>query len=673
MVNDSADQITTRIQTLLKYVANSQSVLNELRKTTAENLRQTTEAMKLSGKTYFDELNNRIKALQDKVTVAKGIIESSKRLSADLPRRTRNEVFDARMQYASEGRIDPISGFVVGEEKIALIKKKLLETIQLARAEAAKGTKESIDESNRLYEEAARQRRQLFDAEEALRGRNFEEQVRRGGVTPTGFGADGQPIYERKVQTVQLERDLNALMQERLKVQEQIRASKEAEIKAAQAAIAAEKEKKRELQLQFEKLEKLKFFNEKGEVESKYKGPGGIEKARAEFEAIEKRIRDLAGSDTASGQWQIFADLQRQKLALMKELQVAERQENANTIQARLQAEMDAVKKVAEARKAALAEQQTKIAGKQTDLTAELKVIKENTLAPRPDFEKPMKFLNAEPARKAALEALKLVEEAQDAFSKDQTPAKAQAIRDAVAALNEKIAEYTRLRTGFEPDQVFAGGDNQKVSDRQGNAARLAEQIQSLFVGAQNLRGVVEASKAQIDDLDAKIAGLPATFKTAAEAAAPAAKAMADSFAGIAREATSLVAQLVELNRQVASLRGGAPAPVPPVPAEPKFFGGKMNYMNFGGFAPRGSDQVPAMIGRDEYVMTANATKKFLPLLRAMNSGGMSPSTNSGGSVTNVGDIHVNVSGGSTSSDTVREIGTKLRRGIRRGTISLEK
>jgi hypothetical protein len=109
------------------------------------------------------------------------------------------------------------------------------------------------------------------------------------------------------------------------------------------------------------------------------------------------------------------------------------------------------------------------------------------------------------------------------------------------------------------------------------------------------------------------------------------------------------------------------------VPAEPKFFGGKMNYMNFGGFAPRGSDQVPAMIGRDEYVMTANATKKFLPLLRAMNSGGMSPSTNSGGSVTNVGDIHVNVSGGSTSSDTVREIGTKLRRGIRRGTISLEK
>lgn len=673
LVNEQADQITSRIQTLLKFVANSQSVLNELRKTTAENLKQSTEAMKLSGKTYFDELNNRIKSLQDKVTQAKSIIESSKKLSADLPRRTRNEIFDARLQYASEGRIDPISGFVVGEEKIALIKKKLLETIQLARQEAAKGTKESIEESNRLYEEAARQRRQLFDAEEALRGRNFEEQVRRGGVTPTGFGPDGQPIFERKVQTVQLERDLNALMQERLKVQEQIRASKEAEIKATNEAIAREKEKKRELQEQFDKLEKLKFFNDQGEVDKKYKGPGGIEKARAEFEAIEKRIRELAGSDSASGQWQIFSDLQRQKLALMKELSVAERQENANTLQAKLQAEMDAIKKVAEARKAALAEQQTKIAGKQTDLTAELKVIKDNTLAPRPDFQKPMNFFNAEPARKAALEALKLVEEAQDAFSKDQTPQKAQAIRDAVAKLNEKIAEYTKLRTGFEASEVIFGGDNKRPSERGENASKLAEQIQSLFVGAQNLRGVVEASKAQIDDLDAKIAGLPATFKTAAEGAAPAAKAMADSFAGIAKEATALVAQLVELNRQVAGLRGGVPPAAPAPPAEEKFFGGKMNYMNFGGFVPRGSDQIPAMIGRDEYIMTGAATKKFLPLLKAMNSGGMSPATNSGGSITNVGDIHVNVSGGSTSSDTVREIGTKLRRGIRRGTINLEK
>ena len=77
------------------------------------------------------------------------------------------------------------------------------------------------------------------------------------------------------------------------------------------------------------------------------------------------------------------------------------------------------------------------------------------------------------------------------------------------------------------------------------------------------------------------------------------------------------------------------------------------------------------MLGQNETVMTAAATRKWHSQLVAMNAG-VQPSYHSqGGSTTNIGDINVSVTGGDTGRQTARSIANELRRELRRGTSKL--
>ena len=90
-----------------------------------------------------------------------------------------------------------------------------------------------------------------------------------------------------------------------------------------------------------------------------------------------------------------------------------------------------------------------------------------------------------------------------------------------------------------------------------------------------------------------------------------------------------------------------------------------------GGPVPRWTDTISAMLSPGEVVVNAPAARQFYPQLQAMNSGSQPIFRDRGGSVTNVGDINVNVKGGDTSQQTIKEIALGLRRGIQRKTIKL--
>lgn len=102
--------------------------------------------------------------------------------------------------------------------------------------------------------------------------------------------------------------------------------------------------------------------------------------------------------------------------------------------------------------------------------------------------------------------------------------------------------------------------------------------------------------------------------------------------------------------------------------------GGLVRYFGKGGFTPRGTDTIPAMLTPGEFVMNSRATRRFYSQLVAMNAG-LSPAYRaSGGSVMNAGitgDVTINVSGGQTGQDTARTIVRALNREIRRGTSAL--
>ncbi len=95
---------------------------------------------------------------------------------------------------------------------------------------------------------------------------------------------------------------------------------------------------------------------------------------------------------------------------------------------------------------------------------------------------------------------------------------------------------------------------------------------------------------------------------------------------------------------------------------------GGMIYRQLGGFMPQGTDTVPAMLSPGEFVVNADATRKFYSQLVAINSGVKPIFRERGGPVTNVGDVNITVTETASAKATARETMTAFRRETRRHT-----
>lgn len=113
-----------------------------------------------------------------------------------------------------------------------------------------------------------------------------------------------------------------------------------------------------------------------------------------------------------------------------------------------------------------------------------------------------------------------------------------------------------------------------------------------------------------------------------------------------------------------------AAATLPTGPAQGKARGGLMAYLAGGGFAPRGTDTVPAMLSPGEFVVNAKSARNFYSELVAINSGVKPVYRAGGGEISNVsiGDINVNVPASRSGKVSGRELAKDLRRELRRRT-----
>lgn len=100
-----------------------------------------------------------------------------------------------------------------------------------------------------------------------------------------------------------------------------------------------------------------------------------------------------------------------------------------------------------------------------------------------------------------------------------------------------------------------------------------------------------------------------------------------------------------------------------------KALGGMMHLA--GGGAARGTDTIPAMLSAGEFIVNARSARRFLPELTAINAGADPIYRETGGSVTNVGDISVNITETKGPRQTGREVAKALRREFRRGSSRL--
>jgi len=133
---------------------------------------------------------------------------------------------------------------------------------------------------------------------------------------------------------------------------------------------------------------------------------------------------------------------------------------------------------------------------------------------------------------------------------------------------------------------------------------------------------------------------------------------------------SNLVSQIGQAANNMWNLASASQSVQMPTGAELAARGGRAGrYLAMGG--PAGTDVVPSWLSRGEFVMNAGSASKFASQLVAMNAGVQPNFRSDGGSVTNIGDINVTVSGGATGRQTARSIAAELRRELRRGTTTL--
>lgn len=185
------------------------------------------------------------------------------------------------------------------------------------------------------------------------------------------------------------------------------------------------------------------------------------------------------------------------------------------------------------------------------------------------------------------------------------------------------------------------------------------ETLRGLMINGINLNVVTDLTK--FSDADIAIKGMQGgidTFMTAITGATPPLITFAD-----------LMVKAADAGQKLANYV----YPTPPMPVVPTGPGSAMGgYQRFAsGGRAQGTDTIPAMLSKGEYVMNAKSTRRFFSQLVAMNSGVAPIYRQDGGSVTNIGDINVSVTGGSTSKQSARDIATALRREMRRGTARL--
>jgi TP901 family phage tail tape measure protein len=233
-------------------------------------------------------------------------------------------------------------------------------------------------------------------------------------------------------------------------------------------------------------------------------------------------------------------------------------------------------------------------------------------------------------------------------------------------ALQQKAQDLMAKPTITDWDKAF-------ITNQLANAKFLADQaetlkkLQSPEGQPRDIRAELEKAQREADRLKELIDKLKPE----------AAKQMGEG----AKAAESAMSTMPDMGGLAADIQGAATAMwdlalasqnvMPPEVSMNASKGGlAWNFLAFGG-PPRGTDVIPAMLSPGEVVINAASARRFSAQLTAINAGVQPVYRSEGGSVTNIGDINVTVSGGGTSRQTARSIAAELRRELRRGTATL--
>lgn len=491
-------------------------------------------------------------------------------------------------------------------------------------------------------------------------------------------GTENQPIIQR----ANLEGTITLMLKEQLKLTDKFIAN-EAVLRDA-AAKRAEQAKKDVLDLEdnFKKLQEFSVLDKKGNVKDEFQGDDGRAKALEQFSGLQKAVTDGLSKSGAAipAQVAVLAAFQDQFLKL-RELLSQQKKNLTDQV-----ANLSGVDKLSEA------ENKLKAAFEGAGTAA-------GTI--RSEINKSEQSAANLRAEILAITAL-LAEQNKGGFGGNLTN---KGIRDFGGQIDKVTKEATTgdpaaaaasvqlLLDKLQKLQQFSGQDILRKILHAGNPNDPNDPAVTIFAGLAKIQAKVQELSAlkiklevdntnlksiefQLAKLEQQIAEYPTKFKNIGTSAADAGAAIQTGIdPGIAAFQTfnnqldRAITKLQEVQRLQAGGAGAAPE------VESKSHGGRVGYFSDGAFLSdflsgkyaTGTDRIPAMLTRGEYVVNAGSTKQFLPLLRAINAGKLTAQGANQG--TSVGDINITVQGGSSADGTIKNIASGLRRGLRTGSI----
>lgn len=685
--------LETAKQAFMSYFATVRAEYNKAAEAIKETQADIVESMKSTFDALKGILSNGVSELERQAQKAKTDVEKAQAAKVDMKEGAEKGLFERKMKDAQQAhdaaaeidlvnkRLEQLqkeSEEAWGRDDIDGAIKKLKEMEAVVKMISAEQVKTAVFAMRPMGTH------KVFTGEKDAHGRPKTETVHDYGPKKVGT------VASKLVDRVGQEQALLDIYQKQYAMLDAFEKRREQARKDSEAEAAKMKKDLLDLEAAFKELMKFTVFDKKGNLKDEYQGEEGRARAVAELQAKQARVMELLNKTGAQLPEQAKQATQyfQQAMSLytqMGQQTAAQKDQNANLAaieeltkrETGLRQAIEGVTKAQNELNAAIQTGLSKLVDLRSDVSGMLGLL-ENMNAG---------FFKGDLSRSGVIAIQAMIDKLKELNQKaQQDPAAAQAMLPVIDQLIQKLKDIDRVAGTNVLGQVFKGAD---PNDPGSKATPLMQGLDELKrkineVSTTRARVTVDQDNltralAQVKSLNEQIAAMPDKFKAVsgtAGAVGAAVKAGIDpgtqAYGDFNRELERAILNLQKLDGLKASGVGTGNSQKGKVENHAR--GGRVGYFGDGGFLAdflsgryaRGTDRVPAMLTRGEYVMNAGSTRQFLPLLRALNAGRVPAGLGGGFSM---GDMNITVQGGSTSDRTISSIANGIRRGLRTGAI----
>lgn len=678
-----------RVSGLQKYISAVTILGHDAINALQTQERQISEVLKLNSELVLEDLKVALSDLKRDASQAKSEIDASKKAQAGFGGKLDDKFFDHALKFEQ----NPFNSLTLLTDRRKRILSEITATENSADKASIDATRKKFDTLEKLNEDRSNKIAEITRKRAQVAIEQGDKSFERiDQIT-------GKPVNEVPINVTEFQKEELRIVSSRAAYEEKIRNLLLDQEKITRRKIIAETITQKGIENSIKKLTEFSIFDSKGNIEKRFRGKTpeeGINKALTEFDRQQTKVKELIGPD-AFKQLDEFAALGEKRKTISAQAELAiklDAQKNNAEELANFRKKTEEEITILEKKKKASFDASDKAIQEIQDQIEILRATSQKTLAiATPLFTagkkigfgegrgpiglaiaEQQKFKDASLAADAALQA---------ANSDRNDPEKLKKLNEAIVNL---ASAYDRL--GAAASKIGVGDRLNEVKPASGaqSAITALEKFQELQKSAAILGSGINDRK----ELDSKIDSRSDSLKTAkdrlqeaetelsryAELSEQANKRVGESFGSTNRDIGQLIGSIEALSKSISEL-SKIKINVPRIPGIQNVGdftqGGEAKNYATGGpvFSPSGTDTIPAMLSPGEYVWDANTTRQFYPLISAIHARSASPVYKaSGGSVTNIGDINLNISGGGTAEQTTRDIVYRIRRELRRGAIS---